>query len=512
MFNQSFSQETFQEIFDKENRKGKNIESKFKTDFQPSIDRLKLIQAKTAEIISETDAERKKVLQLERKKLKQERDLLIKSILIETSTNLPNKIQNLRLDLGPLIGKQTYVLEEKLENFFISKKVQWNIARTYKVKQANRYAILSQITKLLEDKFPKYIIRTDIQSFYESIPQKDLLIKINNDHLLSVLSKRFINKVIAQYNVLTGQTGALNPVGVPRGIGISPYLSELYMRIVDNEIKSMPNLIYYSRYVDDILAIFVPESETVSSAELSRYKTNLTRIIKSKGLNINTYKTEIYNMLKGIDSINTRSIEFLDDSLISKRKNKNPTTINYLGYSIGSLRTVNKYSDAAKRNRIITSLTVDISDKKISKYKTKIKSAFDDFQKKRIRNEKNAFKLLRARIEFLTSNTRLRNNKANVLIGVYYSNPFINNSYTLKILDSYLKWHKNHGGLSIKQKNQLDKLNFENGYDTKKFVLFPLKKELYRNHNSKKNDLVNKSNKGVLRYGLREINSIWEKI
>lgn len=511
MLNQSFSQETFQEIFDKENRKGKNIESKFKTEFQPSIDQLKLIQTKTAEIFAETDVERKKVLYQERKRLKQERDLLIKSILIEASTDLPNKIQNLRIDSGPLIGKQTYVLEEKLENFFISKKVQWNIARTYKVKQANRYAILSQITTLLEDKFPKYIIRTDIQSFYESIPQKNLLLKINNDHLLSVLSKRFINKVIEQYNVLIGQTGASNPVGVPRGIGISPYLSELYMRIVDNEIKSMPNLIYYSRYVDDILAIFVPESETVSATELSRYRTNLIQIIKNKGLNINSSKTGSYNILKGIDSINTRSIEFLDNGLVSKRKKTNATTISYLGYTIGSLKTINKYSDAAKKNKIIASITIDISDKKISKYKAKIKSAFDDFQKKRTSNEKNAFKLLKARIEFLTSNTRLRNNKANVLIGIYYSNPFINNNYSLTILDNYLKWHRNHGRLSIKQKNQLGKLNFENGYKTKKFVLFPLKKELYKNHNSKKNDLVNRNNKGVLRYGLREINSIWKK-
>ncbi|WP_298485899.1 antiviral reverse transcriptase Drt3a [uncultured Maribacter sp.] len=511
MLDQSFSQDTFQEIFDRENRKGKNIESKFKTEFQPSLDQLNIIQTKTAEIIAETDVDRKKVLFEERKRLKQEREVLIKNILNEASTNLPSKIQNLKVDLGPMIGKQTYVLEEKLENFFISKKTQWNIARTYKVKQANRYAILSQLTKLLEDQFPKYIIRTDIQSFYESIPQKHLLLKINNDHLLSVLSKRFINKVIEEFNVLTSQTGASNPIGVPRGIGISPYLSELYMRIVDNEIKDMPNLIYYSRYVDDILAIFVPETKKVTSTELARYKTKLIQIIKNKGLNINSSKTESYNLINGIDSINTRNIELLDNIIMSKRKKTNATTINYLGYTIGSLKTVNKFSESSRKDKTTRTLTIDISDKKISKYKAKIKSAFDDFQKKRTNNEKNAFKLLKARIEFLASNTRLRNNKANVLIGIYYSNPFINNSYSLEILDNYFKWHRNHGKLSAKQKSQLEKLNFKNGYKTKKFVLFPLKKELYRNHNSKKNDVVNINNKGVLRYGLREINSIWKK-
>ena len=47
--------------------------------------------------------------------------------------------------------------------------------------------------------------------------------------------------------------------GVPRGIGISAYLSELFMRNVDNQIQELDDLIYYARYVDDIIAIFVPQ-------------------------------------------------------------------------------------------------------------------------------------------------------------------------------------------------------------------------------------------------------------
>ncbi len=511
MLNQSFSQETFQEIFDKENRKGKNIENLFKSDFESSLEHLQLIQAKTKEIKNEPDKEKKKVLYQERKKLKKEREELIKKILESASLELPKKINSLNLINGPIIGKQTYLLENKIENFFISKKVQWNITRTYKVKQANRYSIVNQIMNLLADKFPKYIVRTDIESFYETIPQKPLLEKINSDHLLSVLSKRFINKIIEQYNILTHQTGIENPIGIPRGIGISPYLSELYMRVIDKEIKDIPGLTYYARYVDDIIAIFTPISSQATKSELNRYKSKLVKIIKDRGLNINISKTNDYNLLGGINYINKHNEELLDDILISKRIKTNPKTIDYLGYSIGAIKRVLKYSNSNKNDKTTYILSIDLSEKKIIKYRSKIKKAFDDFKRKRNNNEKEAFKLLSSRICYLSSNTKLINNKSNVAIGIYYSNPFINYPYSLNNLDSYLTWHINHASLDIEKKNKLKKYNFEKGFKNKKFILFPLKKETYKNHNAKKNDLFNKNNKGVIRYGLREINSIWKK-
>ncbi|WP_228237249.1 antiviral reverse transcriptase Drt3a [Allomuricauda sp. M10] len=512
MLNQSFNQDTFQEIFDKENRKGKNVENIFKTEFQPSLDILKTIQAKNVEIKKETDREKKKILYEENKILKRERELLIKETLLLACDNLPKKINDVKLTAGPIIGKQTYILEHKLENYFISKKVQQNIALTYKVKQANRYAILSQLIKLLEDNFPKVIVRTDINSFYENIPQKPLMGKINSDHLLSVLTKRFINKIILEYNILTGQTTSSNPIGIPRGVGISPYLSELYMRMIDNEIKTMPDLVYYSRYVDDILAVFIPNNTIhIDQTEILKYKKELSAVVKKAGLSINAAKTQTFNLIRGIDFIKIRRFEFLDDSIKTIKVFSNPKTIEYLGYKIGTELRIKKYSSTTTKTTSFSKLSIDITDKKFIEYKKKVKAAFDDFKKKRLNNEKNAFKLLRTRIEFLTSNTRLRNNKGNVIIGVYYSNPFLNDDYSLKLLDKYLKWHIDHGGLKSGQKSDLMKLKFTEGYEKRRFILFPLKKELYKNHNLKKGDLVNVNNRGILRYGLREINSIWKK-
>ena len=59
------------------------------------------------------------------------------------------------------------------------------------------------------------------------------------------------------------------------------------MRSVDNKIRELEDLVYYARYVDDIIAIFIPKSTNIDPAKLSNYRTKLTDIIVNEGLIIN---------------------------------------------------------------------------------------------------------------------------------------------------------------------------------------------------------------------------------
>lgn len=279
MLDQSFSLKSFREIFDIENRKGNNIEKRFKNDFSISL-------AKTFDLkrinkqIREENNFKKKELYTQRKAIKKERNEIIDQKLEEIS----NQINQHRIKIlkGKDYGGQSYKLEDNVCNFFISKKIQENIRDTYKVRQSSRYAILSQLINLLEDNCPKYVIRTDIKNFYESIPQKILLEKVNNDYLLSIKTKKFINQIFESYNELTGKTDTNTAKGVPRGIGISAYLSELFMRNVDNQIQELDDLIYYARYVDDIIAIFVPQSKKVDDSYLKKYLIRIKEIVEKE--------------------------------------------------------------------------------------------------------------------------------------------------------------------------------------------------------------------------------------
>jgi len=488
MLDQSFSSKSFQEIFDKENRKGVNVEEKYKDDFVDSLAKVGELKNLRKQIQQERDFDRKKILYANKKRLKKERDTLVSDVLDEVTDGINNHTIN--LVLGGDYGGQSYMFEHNIQNFFISKKIQDNINRTYNVKQSSRYAILSELLNLLEDNFPKYVIRTDIKSFYESIPQKKLLDKINNDYLLSIKTKKFIHQIIASYNDLTGQTNSETAKGVPRGVGISAYLSELFMRGIDNKIRELDDLVYYARYVDDIIAIFVPKSKNIDSTHLTGYKTKLTDLITSEGLSLNIAKTSEYNLLEGL-----RFIRFDDNS-----RNFKPQPINYLGYEIGSIK-----------NGKIYNLNTRLSDNKINKYFNKIKLSFQYFENKKNHNRKNAFKLLSARINYLSSNTKLRNNKDKVFVGIYYSNPFLNSDVSLEKLQTRLKWHISRAGFTNDEKQIMLKYSFIDGFKKKTFQILPLKNKKYKSHNRKRNDVNNQNNKGILQFGIAEINSIWKR-
>lgn len=463
MLDQSFSLKSFREIFDIENRKGNNIEKRFKNDFSISL-------AKTFDLkrinkqIREENNFKKKELYTQRKAIKKERNEIIDQKLEEIS----NQINQHRIKIlkGKDYGGQSYKLEDNVCNFFISKKIQENIRDTYKVRQSSRYAILSQLINLLEDNCPKYVIRTDIKNFYESIPQKTLLEKINNDYLLSIKTKKFINQIIESYNGLTGQTDADTAIGVTRGIGISAYLSELFMRNVDNQIQELDNIIYYARYVDDIIAIFVPQSKKEKREKNFNYKEKIEEIVENEKLSLNEDKTETYNLL--------------NNSNILKDK-----TINYLGYAIGS----------NSENEV---LDIKLSEKKLSKYSDRIRLSFEYFSKKKHHNKKKEFKLLSARIKYLTSNTKLRNNKDKVFVGIYYSNPFLNSDKSLKKLQNELDENINQAGLTDKQKQKIKAYSFIDGFKKRTFQVLPLKNKINKNHNR------------ILQFGITEITSIWK--
>ena len=127
MLNQSFSSKTFQEIFDKENRKGKNVEKRFANDFNESLQTLDNIKTLSQLIRNTLNKNARKVLYSERKELKNTRNSQIKTVLEETANRIVNKKEPIELQFGDIFGKQTYKLEESVDLFFLGKKIYENI-------------------------------------------------------------------------------------------------------------------------------------------------------------------------------------------------------------------------------------------------------------------------------------------------------------------------------------------------------------------------------------------------
>ncbi|TBT43794.1 RNA-directed DNA polymerase [Vibrio parahaemolyticus] len=290
-------------------------------------------------------------------------------------------------------GKTVYYTENSSEHYCL-KKISYDLKRLYKITTSNRDDISEQVLKILETSSSYGIIRIDIKSFYESINYEKLTHKLNEEKLLSSKS----NSILSSLKCLTSN-------GLPRGLSISPVLSEIFMRNIDIQIRSIPGVYYYSRYVDDIFILSTKNYEEV--------KSSLDNILKENSLETNN-KT----FTKNIPSV--------------RDKEKVRVSFDYLGY---------KYTIFSKELDNKRLVEVTLSDDKIRKIKTRIVHALlsRSFHRPTSIYQK---RLLIRRIDVLSGNYPIsRNASRNGTLkgGIYYSNRLVNNPKVFEEFNRFLK-------------------------------------------------------------------------
>ena len=439
MLDQSFTYKNLLKIYDQQNKKGINLEGIFFPSVEYHSERIK--QAKLAlqqlyknrsRYSEEVFHERVKRIYRVIRSLKKSKELRIKEELDEISHDILSGEVNFSLNKKTLHGhkKPVYSISSDAASFFAEKQVQSNISKTYHVKQSNRDLIIPQIRSHLQNDFPKYLIKTDIKDFYESVDREILLSKLNRNPLLSLTTRKLLAKLLSSFDGYSSPPGTKK--GIPRGIGISAYLAELYMSEFDEKMRKIPDLVYYSRYVDDIIVIFCPSN----SSDIHSHFKKIEQFIDQENLELSSEreKTLKLNLSSG-----GKTYDF-----------------NYLGYNF-------------KREKY--GLFLNFSEKKELKYRERLQKAFSEYGRKRHRQPRYARTLLLKRVRFLTGNTKLFNNKGSAFIGIYHSNKWINRTNALHRLDRFLE-----GKIStlhdIKLKKRLYRNSFVQGFQNKTFRKF----------------------------------------
>lgn len=433
---QSFSVDNFKKILSYENRKGRNLEKEF---FPAIFETTKAITEINKKIHSQLrfKVRDEKVLgklneeKVNLKNLKQE---LIEKELNEVSEKLLDPKFKIAIRRIETDDKPVYMTTDTAENYFAIKQLQYNVRKSFNVKQANRFAIVNQINSLLIDNFPKIVIRTDIKSFYESIPHNKLLAKINDNPLLSFLSKKLIWKILKDFLV---ESRSMDKIGIPRGIGVSAYLAELYMRDIDKEISSLKDVTYYARYVDDIIIVFTPTTNQKVPTYIDRVKIIME---SNTDLKINPAKTNEIDLVKSNAVWN----------------------LNFLGYQF-------QFKD-------LKFVQIKLSNDKLDKYRSRITKAIQEFIAQSKFDSRGARRILIHRLNFLTGNTRLENNKENVLVGIYYTNSLLSEPLDdLVTLDKFLADEVDANIANADLGRRLKLFSFKKGFEEKKYVNFSSK-------------------------------------
>lgn len=451
MLDQSFSANNLRKIFDLENRKGHYLEGRFfSEEISSKIEKITRELKKCHSGYKDPKKNKDSLLsqeyetqRIKKEELVDEKEKLLTATLEKISKEITDNSFKITLKIQNQYKKVVYETEKKdAATYFALKQVQYNIKKLYQVKQSNRYNILRQLKNLLNDKFPKYVIRTDIKDFFETIPAD----KINYGHLLTTSSKKIIKQILSEYTRLSGDKN-----GIPRGVGISSYLAELYMRSIDDEIRSQKDVIYYARYVDDIIVIYAPQP----NSDISNLKKKLNDIITKYKLELNNEKTKPIDLMKPTEDI-----------------------LEYLGYKV-------KFSEGTVK--------FELTESRVLKYESRVNKSFNAYHKTSKFNEQKARKLLIKRIRFLTSNTRLLNNKKNTMVGVYFSNSLLDCSTNFIDLDEYLQGEISKISADT-LKMRLKKLSFVEGFSQQRYARFTaaeLEKitRVWRKYVSQENDI-----------------------
>lgn len=462
MLDQSFSAHNLEVIFDLENRKG-NIDINWMPEgYRVAAVEMKELRHQIGELKSkgrrktEEDVERINTLEQAYKKQKDKKKEFRQVFLKDCEVKINSKDFKFTMTkyLDEEADKEVFKLNaDEPAVFFAMKQLQYNIHKTFKVKQANRHAILCDVKTLLHTMMPLHIIRTDISSFYESIPQTVLLEKIEGNTLLSYKSKAFIRALLKIYDDCKDETKVVKGVGVPRGVGISPLLSEIYVRDLDSHIKSFIGTQFYARYVDDIFIILTTLPEGQKNAK--DYFLSLQAMFEKYGLILKD-ETDPKKKCKLLDVIHE------DDSF---------DPFDYLGYSI-----------TISRNKKQTTATFGLSENKIKHFKEKVDHVVAHFENKSKENIKEAYNDLFDLLNYITGNTKLFKSKAGVKVGLFYNNDLLDKIEDLDDLQQYLRTKEiepSHNATGwaickIKIAQKIQDISFRDRWEQKKMFHFSL--------------------------------------
>ncbi|WP_298821462.1 antiviral reverse transcriptase Drt3a [uncultured Roseibium sp.] len=433
MLNQTFSLVNFEDIYDEDNRKGRNFDTVFFPTVSAASNRLSS-KARALRAFKKRHVSYKKypkgvqrrydVLLRNLNRQKKRREELISNALKSVASNINKRSFRVGIVKNTINTMDVYQRDDTPESYYALRQVSRNIRSLYKTKPANRNIIVSQVQNLLSDDYPYVLIRTDISSFFESIDQSRLIHKLVQDQLLSATSIKLIKQVLWDYSHLAGTPGK----GIPRGLSISSDLAELYLKVVDRKIQEMNGVAFYARYVDDIFLLISPSKLT----DTTTYLTEIGNVISGHGLALNTAKT------------------------VQLNRDEHGKKFDYLGYEF-TLRP--GHTD------------IDITSAKFDRLRFRLERSFGSYEKHRHKNAKAAYRLLLKRIRFLTTNTRLINNKGNAFVGIFFSNPNLNRHSRLVALDGILA-NKVANIQSITLKTKLSSLSFKSGHQQKPFTKF----------------------------------------
>lgn len=350
------------------------------------------------------------------------------------------------------VNKKTAYYFSSLKSKLVSNRLSDNIRFAYRVQMPNRNLVVDQIITLLQENVPFSILKFDVKSFFESIDRDELFSELDYDLGLTTESRSLLYDLFSNPHLPSN--------GIPRGLPVSSILAELSIRPFDRAIRTLPQVYFYTRFVDDIL-IFV-------SSNPAKVRNNVKQASTSFSIPLNeakedTQTVECANKKGMIAPPNSKCFP----SCRCKPSDAKVLTLTFLGYCFHfySVPLLTKPADSR--------IKISLAQTKIQKLKQRMFNSLGNYLKT------GDFELLRDRMRFLTGTFTINNsgNGRHLRGGNYYVYPKLTDLTAFESLDK-IKATTLFGcrtrlsraltsSLTASQKRQLARISFVKGFSSK---------------------------------------------
>lgn len=417
MFDQTFSAKNIEVIFNIENRKGHIDLSRMPQPYRDVVAdiracraTLKCFRKKKQKDWNDAEKTQYKQNQDNLSQLLKNKEAVLQKVFEDIEQQINDHAFSFQISVNDYGGKQYFSIDRNdWPQFYAMKVLQRNLNHLFNVEMLNRHTVMANLKVLLNTELPFYIIRTDLSGFFESILQQRLLRLIDRNSVLSTKTKSMVRKVLLEYESTKDTTRVQPGRGVPRGIGISSPLSEIFMEHLDKQIRERQEVMFYARYVDDI---FIVLSSLGGASDLQSYYSKLEADFAYYGLTLQAVGSDKCKLV---------------DKFYKKNGNTLTDDLTYLGYHL-----------RMEQNKNMVTTVFGLSDHRKDTIKQRIDHIFNHFANMVKVNPSQARRDLVDGLNLVTGNIRLSKAKSGVKVGFYYNNDLLDREDDFTELQNHL--------------------------------------------------------------------------
>lgn len=207
-YTDSYQFESLWKIMKSEEKRGKLQMDYYSQEVKDISEHLKKLRSKLRNSKkSERDTIRQDIADL-----KEDLDGKKEIVLRRKAVDISRGQAKVEIGTQTIKGHKAFV-SKNMDTMLVCQIIKQELRRSYKLYPANMDMIIEQIKGLLDNKMPKIAIRADIHSFFESIPQIELVEKLSDDGFVSRKTVKYLKRILYTYNETAN---ILDEKGLPR--------------------------------------------------------------------------------------------------------------------------------------------------------------------------------------------------------------------------------------------------------------------------------------------------------